>query len=69
MKRAEAGGDNLPIRAPDCITCRYFKVTWEPAYPRSCRLFGIKSRALPSIEVFRATGRHCPSFQRREKKE
>jgi hypothetical protein len=53
-------------RAPDCIKCAHFKVTWEPAFPRSCVLFGIKCRNLPSIEVFRATGRHCPSFQQKE---
>ncbi|GHU63221.1 hypothetical protein FACS189445_6460 [Spirochaetia bacterium] len=49
-------------RAPDCLKCVHFKVTWEPAFPRSCEVFGIKSRNLPSIEVFRATGQHCPSF-------
>jgi hypothetical protein len=63
MSAAVSSQNNNPLRAPDCIKCMYFKVTWEPAYPRSCKLFGIKSRNLPSIEVFRATGRHCPSFQ------
>jgi hypothetical protein len=53
-------------RGPDCVKCLHFKVTWEPAHPRSCRVFGIKSRNLPSVAVFRATGRHCPSFQTRE---
>ncbi|MDR0562720.1 MAG: hypothetical protein LBG73_08540 [Spirochaetaceae bacterium] len=57
--------DSAPPRAPDCIKCLHFKVTWEAAYPRSCLIFGIKSRNLPSVEVFRATGRHCPSFQRK----
>lgn len=50
-------------RAPDCLKCVYFKVTWEPAFPRSCTVFGIKSRNIPSVEVFRATGAHCPSFR------
>ncbi|MFP3043772.1 hypothetical protein LQZ19_18325 [Treponema primitia] len=53
-------------RAPDCLKCVYFKVTWEPAFPRSCAVFGIKSRNLPSLEVLSATGRHCPSFQPKE---
>lgn len=50
-------------RAPDCLKCAHFKVTWEPAFPRSCVVFGIKSRNLPSIEVYRATGQHCPSYR------
>jgi hypothetical protein len=50
-------------RAPDCLKCAYFKVSWDPAFPRSCAVFGIKSRNIPSIEVFRATGSHCPSFR------
>ncbi|MDR2534950.1 MAG: hypothetical protein LBD29_02820 [Treponema sp.] len=58
-----------PPRAPDCIKCLHFRVTWEPAYPRSCSLFGIKTRNLPSIEVFRATGRHCPSFEVKGRKQ
>jgi hypothetical protein len=53
-------------RAPDCIKCVHFKITWEQAFPRSCVLFGIKCRNLPSIEVFRATGQHCPAFQQKE---
>jgi hypothetical protein len=52
-------------RAPDCLKCVHFRVTWEPAFPRSCGVFGIKSRNLPSVEVFRATGSHCPAFQAR----
>ncbi|HCM27847.1 MAG: hypothetical protein A2Z99_00015 [Treponema sp. GWB1_62_6] len=55
-----------PGRAPDCLKCVHFKVTWDPAFPRSCGVFGIKSAHLPSVEVFRATGLHCPSFQRKE---
>ncbi|MDR2537451.1 MAG: hypothetical protein LBC46_04000 [Treponema sp.] len=52
-----------PQRAPTCLKCAHFKITWEPALPRSCLMFGIKSRNLPSYEVFRATGKHCPAFQ------
>jgi len=49
--------------APNCLKCLHFKITWEPAFPRSCLVFGIKSRNLPSLEVFAATGTHCPSFE------
>ncbi|HET7838876.1 MAG TPA: hypothetical protein VFL04_03890 [Rectinemataceae bacterium] len=50
-------------KAPNCLKCVHFRITWEPAFPRSCLVFGIKSRNLPSVEVFAATGRHCPSFE------
>ena len=52
-----------PSRAPNCLACRHFIVTWEPDYPRGCEVFGIKSRNLPSAEVFAATGIHCPAFE------
>ncbi|MDR2444753.1 MAG: hypothetical protein LBD44_02290 [Spirochaetaceae bacterium] len=47
---------------PNCLKCKFFKVSWDAAFPRSCTQFGIKCRALPSVEVFNATKQHCPSF-------
>jgi hypothetical protein len=49
--------------APNCLKCLHFRITWEPAFPRACLVFGIKSRNLPSIEVLSATGKRCPSFE------
>jgi len=57
---------NIPDKAPDCFSCRYFKVTWEPAFPRACLLFGVKCRAMPSTEVFLSSGKHCFAFQLKE---
>ena len=51
-----------PDRAPDCLKCEYFNVTWDRNFPRGCKVFGVKGKMLPSIAVFRATGQHCPSF-------
>ena len=59
---------NIPDKAPDCLRCRHFKVTWEPAFPRSCLLFGIKCRNLPAMEVFLSTGKHCFAFEAREER-
>ncbi|AEF82392.1 hypothetical protein [Leadbettera azotonutricia] len=56
----------IPDRAPDCLKCRHFRITWEPAFPRSCAVFGIKCRNLPSMEVLLSTGRHCFSFALKE---
>lgn len=54
-----------PDKAPNCLQCVHFKVTWDPQFPRSCTLFDIKTRAMPSLEVYAATGLHCPSFERK----
>lgn len=57
--------DDSPARAPDCLKCLHFKVSWDPAFPRSCLVFGVKSAFLPSREVYAATGKHCPAFERK----
>ncbi|MDR1030765.1 MAG: hypothetical protein LBL76_07825 [Treponema sp.] len=49
-------------RLPNCLKCLYYKLTWEQAYPHSCGIFSIKSRNIPAMEVFLATGHHCPEF-------
>ncbi|MDR2447956.1 MAG: hypothetical protein LBD58_11840 [Treponema sp.] len=61
-------GDRLDA-VIDCRKCSYFKITWEPAFPHACLVFDIKSRNFPSLEVFQATGRQCPSFQEKERKD
>jgi len=53
-------GDGRKI---NCLKCRYFEVTWDPNFPRGCKIFGIKSRKLPSETVKASTGRDCPSFK------
>jgi hypothetical protein len=52
-----------PGSPPNCLKCHHFRVSWDPRFPRACRVFEIKSRELPSLEVYKATGTHCPSFQ------
>lgn len=49
---------------PNCLKCSYFYVTWDASFPRGCKMFGIKSRDLPSKVVFESTGHDCPSFQK-----
>ncbi|MFW6338533.1 MAG: hypothetical protein ACOC25_06355 [Alkalispirochaetaceae bacterium] len=55
-------------RPPDCLSCVHFYVTWNPSFPRGCRVFGLQSRELPSRVVYRNTGHHCPSYRRRPEK-
>jgi hypothetical protein len=63
MSSADDDNSTPPAKAPDCLRCRYFRVTWQPALPRSCLVFGIKCRNLPSMEVFLSTGKHCFAFK------
>ena len=50
--------------APNCLKCVHFHVTWDPGFPRSCSVFGIKTPRMPSHVVFETTGRHCPAFRK-----
>ncbi|MFP4373824.1 MAG: hypothetical protein ACLFPO_05820 [Spirochaetaceae bacterium] len=54
----------FPAHAPNCLRCRHFFVTWDPRFPRGCRVFGVKTQRLPSRVVYESTGRHCPRFER-----
>jgi hypothetical protein len=55
----------------DCRKCAHFKITWIKAQPYACKLFGFKSRNLPSVEVFVTSGKECVKFtpKMQEKKE
>jgi hypothetical protein len=46
----------------DCKKCLYFKITWEKERPYACRAFGFKTKNLPSIEVYSASGKECLKF-------
>lgn len=52
-----------PSSAPNCLKCGHFHVSWDPRFPRACQVFGVKSRQMPSLAVYQATGRHCPAFE------
>ena len=56
----------VQTRAPNCLKCAYFKVSWDTLFPRACEIFGFKTQTMPSLEVFRATGSNCPSFRLKE---
>jgi len=48
---------------PNCIKCVYYKVSWDPLRPNACEAFEIKSRLMPSVEVYNSAGGNCPSFR------
>ena len=49
-------------KGPDCWACRHLVITWDKRMPYGCKLFGFRSKSLPSLEVLRIDGRHCGGF-------
>jgi hypothetical protein len=63
MPRASDKGKTI-----DCLQCAHFAVTWDPQFPRSCKLFEFKTRELPSATVFKSSGEVCVGFERKGEK-
>ncbi len=40
-------------------------ITWQPTHPYSCKVFGFKSKSIPSREVFKNSGEACQLFQKK----
>ncbi|MDR1058536.1 MAG: hypothetical protein LBL43_03225 [Treponema sp.] len=63
---ADSTGQKEGPAPPRCFLCVHFRVSGDPRFPRSCGMFRIKCRNLPSQEVFLSTGKSCPAFERKE---
>jgi hypothetical protein len=50
---------------PDCMRCRSFYVTYDPARPYGCRAFGFKSLRVPRDEVRLSSGNECHLFEQK----
>ena len=46
----------------NCFKCVHFVITWNNKFPRACRLFGFKSKDMPSVMVLNTTGSRCNAF-------
>ena len=51
----------------NCFHCVHFFVTWDEKFPRGCRAMDFKSRKMPSIAVFEASGMPCVRFRAKKK--
>ncbi len=49
-------------KRPDCFRCRYLKITYDPSHPYECRALGFRSKIIPNLEAFRASGITCQMF-------
>lgn len=54
--------DEKKPQNPNCLKCAHFRITWEPAFPHACEMFGFKGRSMPSMELRRSSGLPCPAF-------
>jgi len=52
---------------PDCFRCRHLRITYEPAHPYACAAMGFKSKIIPYLEAFRASGIPCQMFQEKKR--
>jgi hypothetical protein len=52
----------------DCRGCQHYYITWDPHFPNGCRLFGFKSKTLPSITTWEATGAPCEHYIENKKR-
>ncbi len=46
----------------DCFRCQHFFITWDPNFPRGCRVLGFKGREMPSSVVRGSSGAECLYF-------
>lgn len=52
---------------PDCTKCIHYFITLDERRPKACKVFNIKGRIMPSVEVKKYTGHMCPVFHSRPK--
>ncbi len=54
---------------PNCMDCKHFFVTWDQHSPKGCRLYQIKSKAMPSEIVKAAGSGDCQGFVLKKQKD
>lgn len=47
----------------NCFQCFHFFITWDKTFPHGCKVYGFKTKQLPSIAVQQASGAGCAAFQ------
>lgn len=58
----------MAAKRVNCLKCKYYYITWEPATPYGCRVFGFKSRRMPSEVVYQSSGNLCQGYEEKEKR-
>ena len=53
---------NIQKKKPDCWSCAFFSITWDPKFPYGCNLMGFKSKVTPCLDVVRFDGKRCLGY-------
>ncbi len=51
----------------NCRNCKHYYITWDNNMPYGCKSFGFKSRQIPSIVVYRSSGKACQGYEEKQK--
>lgn len=51
----------------NCLKCVYYYVTWDTKSPKGCKFFNFKTKLMPSLVVFRSSGKPCEAFTEKNK--
>ncbi len=52
----------------NCFNCMHFIITWDDRFPRGCKAMDFKSRHMPSVAVYEASGMACIKFRPKKQK-
>ncbi|MDQ6976994.1 MAG: uracil-DNA glycosylase [Ghiorsea sp.] len=52
----------MTTKQPICRQCKYYFITWDAKLPYGCKAFSFKTRRMPSLDVFRSSGKPCIKF-------
>ena len=52
----------------NCRNCRHYYITFDVSAPYGCRVYGFKTKTLPSLAVYQSSGMHCTLFAPRDDK-
>jgi len=57
----------MKMSRPNCYQCHHFYITWDASFPYGCKAFKMKSKRIPSLEVFDASKEHCHLYKTKQK--
>lgn len=59
-------GVEMNVKKINCRNCNYYNITWDNNFPYGCKLFGVKSKQMPSIIVYQSIGKPCEHFMKKQ---
>jgi len=50
----------------NCMQCKHYQNTWDKYAPRGCKVYGLKSKQMPSVLVKAESGNDCMSYEQND---